>query len=276
MITNSHDYEHFLSDIAEKAPSALKMRLPIDEKIYDINLDTRKITPPSSLGVTGDHSAEFIFFRMDRFYEMMDLAEAIGVIIFKNANGEEYCQMIPYYDIYSEKNKIIFPWIVQAPAVIAEGTVSFSFKFFKIDPTSQKLVYELNTAIAKTKVLVGWAKADKDISPDDYYTLTPESIIIDDELLNKLNLILETGRQEQIYWIDLDASSPDEIDNTIFNNHLLDMTLPHIHGFYRNGNFYDVDDNRITGVTRLLYVDNNTQKMYYYDGSNFIEIKPED
>lgn len=275
MITDSHDYERFLSEIAETAPSVLKMRLPINEKIYDIDLNTRKISAPSFLGVTGDHSAEFIFFRMDRFYEMMDLADTIGVVLFKNANGEGYYQIIPYYDIYSEKNKIIFPWMVQAPAVISDGIVSFSFKFFKIDPTAQKLVYELNTEIARTRVLVGWAKADKAISQENYYTLTPDSILIDNELLNKLNLILSTGRYEQIYWIDLNASAPEEIDNTMSNNHLLDVALPHIHGNYRNGNFYDDEDNIIAGVTRLLYVDNNTKKMYYYNGSNFIELDPE-
>lgn len=275
MITDSHDYERFLSEIAKTAPSVLKMRLPIDEKVYDINLNTREISAPSFLGVTGDHSAEFIFFRMDRFYEMMDLADTIGVVLFKNAHGEGYYQIIPYYDIYSEKNKIIFPWIVQAPAVMHDGIVSFSFKFFKIDPTAETLIYELNTEIARTRVLVGWAKANPASSQENYYTLTPESILIDDELLNKLNTIIAAGRYEQIYWIDLDAVPPEELDNTAFNNHLLDMTLPHIHGIYQDGNFYDDENNIIAGVTRLLYVDNNTKKMYYYDGSNFIELDPE-
>ena len=54
MITDSHDYERFLSEIAETAPSVLKMRLPIDEKIYDIDLNTRKISAPSFLVIPVD------------------------------------------------------------------------------------------------------------------------------------------------------------------------------------------------------------------------------
>ena len=97
---------------------------------------------------------------MDRFYDGIDLSTGIGLVVFKNAKNEEYYYLIPYYDIYSIKGKIIFPWAIQAPAALYGGTLSFSVKFFKIDPTSKKLVYELNTMIAKTKVLVGWSNTN--------------------------------------------------------------------------------------------------------------------
>ena len=201
MITNSQDYELFLSKIAA-APSALKMRVPTDETIYEIDWNTRKVTAPPFIGVTGDHVAEYVFFQMDRYYDMVDLADTIGLIMFKNAKNEEYYQLIPYYDIYSVKGKIIFPWAIQAPAALYSGTVSFSFKFVKVDPTSesQKLVYELNTMAAKTKVLVGWA--DLSVS-HTYNTLSPESIIFEDDTLKNLNKILEAAKYYQLLWIDV-------------------------------------------------------------------------
>jgi len=91
MITNSEEYELFLSNIADTAPSVLKMRIPVNETIYEIDWNTRKITAPPFIGVEGDHQAEYIFFRMDRFYDIIDLAETIGLIIFKNSKNEEYC-----------------------------------------------------------------------------------------------------------------------------------------------------------------------------------------
>ena len=140
MITSSQEYQEFLAGIAETAPSIVKMRIPTYEPVYEINLNTRKIQSPPFIGVEGDHEAEYIFFQMDRYFDGLDLSDAIGSIVFKNANGEEYYQIIPYYDIYSIKDKIIFPWVIQAPAALYGGEVSFSVKFFKIDPTSKKLV----------------------------------------------------------------------------------------------------------------------------------------
>lgn len=217
MVTDSQEYELFLSNIASTAPSVLKMRLPTNETVYDINWDTRKITAPSFIGVTGDHVAEYVFFQMDRYYDMIDLAETIGLIIFKNANNEEYYQLIPYYDIYSVDGKIIFPWAIQAPAALYSGTVSFSFKFFKIDPTSQKLAYELNTMVAKTKVLVGWASLSTNHT---YNTLSPESITIDNELLNKLNTVIQSAKYYQLYWLD--------VDNYEIGNHSTDEDYENI------------------------------------------------
>ena len=197
MITGSQEYEQFLANIAEAAPSVLKMRLPTNETVYEIDWDTRKVSAPPFIGVEGDHKAEYIFFKMDRFYDMIDLAETVGMVVFNNAHNESYYQLIPYYDIYSVDGKIIFPWAIQAPAV-----VSFSFKFFKVDPTAEhpKLLYEINTLIAKTKVLNGWVNTNG--VEHTYNTLSPESIIIDNETLEKLNLILNSAKYTQIYWID--------------------------------------------------------------------------
>lgn len=201
MITSSQEYQEFLAGVAETAPSILKMRIPTYEPVYEIDLNTRKISAPPFIGVEGDHEAEYIFFQVDRYFDGLDLSDAIGVIVFKNAKNEEYYQVIPYYDIYSIKDKIIFPWVIQAPAALYGGVVSFSVKFFKIDPTSKQIIYELNTLIAKTKVLVGWANLNGNYHT--YNTLNPDSIIIDNETLEKLNTLLSLDGKMKLYWIDV-------------------------------------------------------------------------
>jgi hypothetical protein len=99
MITGSQEYEQFLANLANsEVPSILKMRIPTTEKVYKIDWNTRLIEAPPFIGVSGDHRAEYIFFEMDRFFDTMDLANTIGLIIFRNAHNEEYYQLISYYD----------------------------------------------------------------------------------------------------------------------------------------------------------------------------------
>ena len=226
MITGSQEYEQFLANIAEAAPSVLKMRLPTNETIYEIDWNTRKVSAPPFIGVEGDHKAEYIFFKMDRFYDMIDLAETVGMVVFNNAHNESYYQLIPYYDIYSVDGKIIFPWAIQAPAALYSGVVSFSFKFFKVDPTAEhpKLLYEINTLIAKTKVLNGWVNTNG--VEHTYNTLSPESIIIDNETLEKLNLILNSAKYTQIYWIDVEDNINIQTDEDYNGPDLSDAVEP--------------------------------------------------
>lgn len=236
MITGSQEYQEFLSNIAETAPSVLKMRIPTNEPVYQIDWNTRKITAPPFIGVEGDHEAECVFFEMDRYYDMMDLAETVGMIIFKNAKNEEYYQLIPYYDIYSINGKIIFPWVIQAPAALYGGIVQFSFKFFKINPFSsltteedgrrapKRLIYELNTLIGKTKVLTGWANQTGNYHT--YSTLNPESILVTNDTLQNLNDLLALRKKMAIYWMDADSLVIEDDNNEYAGGEQLQPALP--------------------------------------------------
>ena len=146
MITNARDYEQFLSRISASTPEVLRLRLPTDEPVYEIDWNTRQVQAPPFIGVEGDHEAETIYFKMARYYELMDLSDTIGLISCKNAKGEEFWYIIPYYDIYSKPDYIIFPWVIQYPIASDTGKVSFAFKFIKISDIitndGQKLIYE--------------------------------------------------------------------------------------------------------------------------------------
>jgi hypothetical protein len=75
-----------------------------------VDLNTRKISAPPFLSVEADHSAEIIFFSIDRYYDSMDLSQLVGMIQFRDAKNREYYYVIPYYDTTSVEQKIIFPW----------------------------------------------------------------------------------------------------------------------------------------------------------------------
>ena len=201
MIVSPEEYNALLNGLNDPNEFLKYVRIPRDEPIYEIDLNTRKISPPPFIGVEGDHEAEYVYFQVDRYFDGLDLSTAIGLVVFKNAKNEEYYWLIPYYDIYSIEGKIIFPWVIQAPAALYGGVVSFSVKFFQIDPTSKKLVYELNTMVAKTRVLVGWANTTGNYHK--YNTLSPDSIIIDNETLDKINTLLALDDKINIYWNDV-------------------------------------------------------------------------
>lgn len=211
MITGSEEYKQYLATLADSYnPPNILIRIPADEPIYKIDLNTRVIEPPKMLGVEADHEAELVYFMVDRYYDQVDLAQCICGIQFKNAYQEEYIYIVPVYDVLSMPGKIIFAWNIQSPVTKYGGTVEFSFKFFKIDKTSGELLYELNTLVCKTKVLVGWA--NKYGANHKYNQFTVDQILTDtyDEngnivkgIWSKIQEIYDADKKFQVYWIDV-------------------------------------------------------------------------
>ena len=104
MITKTVDldsaYQEIFDEIREKSEGALDidniesffgnlleitaldkkyLRLPVDEPLFEIDANSRKIDVPSEfksngLSVQGDHLAETVFFSIDRYFDYMDLS----------------------------------------------------------------------------------------------------------------------------------------------------------------------------------------------------------
>lgn len=202
MITGSEEYKQFLASIANSYnPPTMRMRIPTEEPIYQINLNSRSVEAPSFVGVEADHESELIYFEMDRFFDSVDLSTCIGMVQFRNAKNEEYYYVIPYYDIDSIRGKMIFAWDIQSPATKYGGTIQFSFKFFRVELASGELLYELNTLVAKSRVLVGWA--NKNGANHNYNAITAEEILVNNEFINKLAQLEQIQKNLAIYWIDV-------------------------------------------------------------------------
>ncbi len=204
MITGSEEYEQFLKNIQDGYnPPDIRIRIPKDEPIYKIDWNTRKVEAPTYLSVEADHSAEIVFFEMDRYYDNVDLANMVGLIQFRNAKNEEYYYVIPYYDTTSVDQKIIIPWNIQSPVTKYGGNISFSFKFFKADINSGKLLYEINTLVARSKILVGWANVHG--KNHDYNSISAEKYKVDGTFNGVIELLQSYRDYENagIYWIDV-------------------------------------------------------------------------
>ena len=213
MITNSEEYLDFLTKIENGTPT-YELRIPSDEPIYEVDLNTRVINAPKFLSVETDHDAELIYFSIDRYFENIDLLTCAGLVLFKNAKNEEYAYLIPAYDVVTKPGKIIFGWNIQGAVTKYSGNVQFAFKFFKLNEKFDEesnsfkpvLEFDLNTLIAQSKILSGWASISKS-DPSDLYV--PE-IIIDNDILEGIadlkvaaSELRELQQEMQIFWLDV-------------------------------------------------------------------------
>ena len=124
MITGSEEYKQFLASIASSYnPPTIRMRVPTEEPVYKIDLNSRSVEAPEILGVEADHEADLIYFIVDRFFDSVDLSNCICMVQFRNAKHEEYYYVIPYYDTDSIRGKMIFAWDIQSPVTKYAGVV---------------------------------------------------------------------------------------------------------------------------------------------------------
>lgn len=200
MITTARDYYNLYHRIqSENAPS-LAILLPTDEKIYNVDLNSRAVEAPEYLGVENDHRSEVIYFKVNRFYDFYDLTQAVCIIEYMNALGESRAYPVPYYDIdtLSGKNEstgeeddiILFPWMIDREVTKVKGPVEFSIKFYKLNDTGSRYLYNLSTLGVKSKVLAGFSKEEPTslveigyISEDTFnsYRLAQISLYVEDK-----------------------------------------------------------------------------------------------
>ena len=173
-------------ELREKWPNVLNLpvfykkqlkqyyRIPADEPVYEIDLNTRTVQAPEYLSVFEDHNAEVIWFKINRFYDNIDLFGATCWIQYKNALKEEYISVtLPKVIAESSHDVLYIPWPINNAVTKAAGDVTFSFQFFKIGE-SQKVLFSLHTKPATSKILAGlhvtpdkflYEKNDIDINP---------------------------------------------------------------------------------------------------------------
>lgn len=196
MITTANEYYSALAYIQDNNFPVYVPLCPSNERIYEIDLNTRKVDVPEFISVTTDHKSEVIYFKIDRFFDYMDLSSIACVIEYINAKGESHYYPIPCYDIITlhEENKIIIPWVIDGAATAAAGSVRFSFRFFKIE--GDHFVYNISTLPAVGKVLHGMSGQFK---AEDYEIATDNYLKIMSELAQLKTLI----RNDLLCWIEV-------------------------------------------------------------------------
>lgn len=201
MITNPNDYYNAIQQIKDLNKPQYAILLPVDEKIYNIDLDNRSIEAPEFLSLQTDHYAETVYFLVDRYYDNMDLADTICTVQYQNEKDKDgRIYLVPFFDIttYKKENKILIPWQISGEATRNAGTITFSVRFFKLNDFAENgkkdYIYSLNTKPAVSKILYGM-----DIDPE-----SNENLYIPADIVTQLmNDIERVSRQSDLYWIEI-------------------------------------------------------------------------
>ena len=177
-----------LYDIQFRNPPSI-VRLPgaNTENTYDIDLSKRTINSPGFLSVNRDHRSTVVYFKVDRYFEFMDLSNTICVIEYIIPNSENrvpFIYVVPYFDTmeFILEQKMVFPWVLGGPATQSAGVIEYAIRFFRLSEDSAinpKIIYDLRTLAAKSEILTGLEvdteamKAEYDIPATEYeYLIT--------------------------------------------------------------------------------------------------------
>lgn len=172
MITSKQEYDSKLLEIQNNLNQIVPERallIPEKEPIYNIDLNTRIVESPEFLSVAKEHTAETIYFKVDRYYEHIDLSNTICIIEYINAADEKYLYVVPFYDVTTiierdseldfARKKIVFPWSISSSVTKKAGIVKYAIKFYHIDRERSNEIHDyaydfvLNTLPAESKVL---------------------------------------------------------------------------------------------------------------------------
>lgn len=144
--------------------------LPLDEDHFIINADTRAITIPPSfkkngIAVQGDDLAEVLYFKVDRYFDYMDLNNADIYIQWETpkdpVTGLTTKSVSAAYirDIESEPGKLIFGWAISDAITAISGNLKFSVRFFQWEDEDKAttggekiLAYSLSTLTASVAI----------------------------------------------------------------------------------------------------------------------------
>lgn len=123
--------------------------IPLDEKPFEIDANSRAITVPSDFvkcgAVRSDNLCEIATFRIARYYDFQDLADCEIAIQWINADGQEGLSMAFGMDVESEPGYIRFGWAITEAVTAKAGNVKLAVRFYRKDEETGKLAYVLNT-----------------------------------------------------------------------------------------------------------------------------------
>lgn len=173
-ITTLEEYFCHLGDLYETEGTKSKfILLPLDEDAFEIDANARTITVPASfrkagVGVQGDCAAETLLFKINRFFDAVDLADTRIFVQWERADGTQYVSEISLKDTetYIDESKFIFGWPVSENLTKTAGTIKFAVRFIKQDMEG-KIVYSFSTLTAQATINPGLDFDLDEVNVDD-------------------------------------------------------------------------------------------------------------
>lgn len=176
VVDSLETYFSNLDEIKTLATSQLEqgkflLVMPADEPYFEIDANTRIINVPAAfkkngVGVYGDHFAELIVFKIDRYFDSQDF---MNTKIAINWNFTPAGSRVPAYesaqaqaafakDDELEPGYVVFGFFVTKEMTPSKGTLSFSVTCYNTD--NDEISYSFNTQVAQVAINDGFTLLD--------------------------------------------------------------------------------------------------------------------
>ena len=160
-ITSLNEYFSNIEALAKINP--IYTVLPLDEDTFDIDANTREIKVPThfknnGISVQGDEIAEVVYFKINRYFDTIDLSTKDIYIQWRSAATDDNGQLIegvsvPWcVDYESEPNYILFGWPISSKITKAAGEIAFAVRFYEFDNDNNQITYSFSTLTQKVAV----------------------------------------------------------------------------------------------------------------------------
>lgn len=166
------------------------LALPLDEPVFNIDADTRRIDIPKAfatngVGVQGDHGAETLYFRINRFFDAIDLGNTNILIQYELPDETDStlqfgtCPAV-FKQLVSEPQEgdfVIFGWELENKITKNPGNVKFAIRFIK-DGTDESTGKKIQTySFSTLTTTIGINKA---------LSLTDEQLTVDNTIVQNI------------------------------------------------------------------------------------------
>ena len=137
--------------------------LPLDENIFEIDANSRTIKVPkdfaeNGISVQGDEIAEILYFKIDRYFDAVDLSTKDVCIQWRaagmNEDGTTRDGMsAPWLvDYKTYKDCVVFGWPISSAITKDAGEISFAVRFYEFNNLNKKIEYSLGTLTQKVTI----------------------------------------------------------------------------------------------------------------------------
>ena len=186
---------------------------PPREDIWDIDSNTRRVYIPPQfrwiVAVQGDHYSEILTFRIDRYFDGVDLSQKTCIVQFLNAGGNAGTYQVQKRDTTTEPGKIISQWAGDNVATQFSGELRFIIRFYS---TNGKGLYDFTFNTVPRIVLVHEGLDVTDEAEKLYPTILMEWM----EIVVKCKYLLENSDAIIQKFIETATQKIDDI-NDLYN-----------------------------------------------------------
>jgi hypothetical protein len=251
--------------------------LPIGEEYFEITANDRRIKIPDNfrlngIGVQGDQIAETLYFRINRYFDHMDLNNTNIYIQWKyiDEKGKEVdsgtCSDW-VRDITSDPNYLIFGWVIKDDITANAGIIRFSVRFVQWDENKENIIYNLGTiehqlTVNRTLMVeFNLAEIEQNIAETEYLMSTSikpahRSDLVNVEapeyLLTLIDYITKNnGEKNENGHYQVDLIEIKDENNNIIKEYVFQIQAKSTDGGYINYEWYDLS-NITNGKPTLL------------------------